>query len=947
VRSGRLTTGLRGDRFVYAVLAAFALTQLVAIAWDLPSSFSWENDGIAPRDLFGGILFNLTPGKGHRYPLFHYLVVGIPSLGALVPAALSAENFSLAAVQARVLTVPVMTAISLIAKLIAIAMGSICVLALARIAERTVSRRAARFTALFAITSLSFAYYARASNLDVPALMWTLLALSALLDVAEQRRRRDYLAFGVFAAVAVATKDQAYASFVLVTPLYLLVLPGFQPRRVLQALAAAVLGYGVLSGAVWNPRGLPARLALLTGPNSQDWRKYPFDRGGMADNLRDVIANIAAYFWPLPLLMIAVLGIALAIVVPGSDRLRSRAFRLLPLCAALSHLCFFVLIAGRSEDRFLLPIGLALAYYGGLACDVALTRLAAVGWRAPRLATALVGVLLFASAARSFQVQLTQLGDARYEVERYLAKLPEGATVETYGLLVYLPRFDAIAGPVHRVQRVDPSSSTDARNPLPGALELQAPYAAIESRAPDVLVIPESYAERFLEHGTGYVPAVRRNPAEDAVEFFRAAVSDRLPGYRIAFVAAPHLPRWAELLGARPVRLHGSTGARVWVLERSDAAALSKRAQGGERKLRTFVPIEAPGMGRPGLSQPLPQRAVREQPLELPRDVGDVQRIAIQRGVAAHLGQSAGASHQRRDAGGHGLERRQAETFVERRQHERVAMRDQPAELGVGDRTGEHHATLLAQADRRGIVEQLAIGKPFAPARDHEVVRHAHGDVRESLEQTPDVLVRLDVAHVEHVGRRARRATDGEVEPARVDAVVHDADRLLEGTQVARKLVGRELGDAEHASGAQFDPAQHRPRVKELVPARVQRAPERVREKIVDRDQEPAAEQERQVDVRRPEPLGAARDRKPQRKLLGRRIDARVADSELDPGHELAKLRDLGAPGQPHEGELFRQRGHARQKIAEIGPDPGSKCHPAIHGDDLRRAPGQAARSMR
>jgi hypothetical protein len=944
VRPGRLAAA-NGDRVIFAALAVFALTQLIAISWDLPSSFSWENDGIAPRDLFGGIAFNLTPGKGHRYPLLHYLVVGLPSLCVLVPAALSAEDFSLAAVQARVLTVPVMTAVSLIAKLITIAMGAVSVLTLARIAERTVSRRAARFAAGFAVTSLSFAYYARVSNLDVPALMWTLLALSALLDVAERQRTRDHVAFAVFAAAAVATKDQAYASFVLLLPFYLL-LPGFRPWRALAALATAALAYAVTSGALFNPRGLAARVALLTGPNSQDWRQYPFDPGGVLENVGGVLASVANYFWPLPLLIVAALGIGIAFVLPGPDGLKTRRFRAMPLVAALSHLGFFVLVAGRSEDRFLLPLGLALSYYGGLACDAALTRRSSVASRLRPLATAVVGVLLVVSAARSFQVQLTQLGDARYEVERYVAQLPAGVTVETYGLLVYLPRFDALEGPAHRIQRVDPSS-TSGRNPLPGALELQAPYQAIAKRAPDVLVIPESYAERFLAGGAGFSAAVRRNPPADAVEFFRAAVAGRLPGYRIAFVAEPRLPRWAELLGAEPVRLHGSTGARVWVLERAPAQASSQRAQRGQRELGAPVPVEAARAYRPQTAQLALQGVVPEQALELTRDVGDVEGIAVHGGLAAHLRQRAGTSHECGDAGRHGLERRQPETLVERRQDQRPRVRDQAPELELTDRAAENDAALPFQARDRDVVEQLAVDEAFALPGDHQVVRNARGDARKRFEQAPHVLVRLDVADVEHVRALARRITGPRLEPAPIHAVVHDADRLLQRPQIARKLGGRELGHAEYAIGAKLHALEHGARVEELVPARVQCARERIREQVVHRDQHAAAKQERQVDVRRPEHARFARHGERERELFTRRIDAGVADPELDARREDTQLRKLGAPGQPDEVEVVRQRRDARHEVPQISPDPGSERHPAIHGDDRRVLHGQNPRSMR
>lgn len=78
--AGRPATGswlapLRGlilaDPLRFAVRAGFVVSSLAVVGWDLPSSFSWENDGLAPRDIFAGISENLRPGHAFRYPLLH------------------------------------------------------------------------------------------------------------------------------------------------------------------------------------------------------------------------------------------------------------------------------------------------------------------------------------------------------------------------------------------------------------------------------------------------------------------------------------------------------------------------------------------------------------------------------------------------------------------------------------------------------------------------------------------------------------------------------------------------------------------------------------------------------------------------------------------------------------------------------------------------------------
>ena len=193
---------LRKDPAVGWIVLAFALSQLTAIGWDLPGSYGWENDGIAPRDFFVGIALNLAPGQGHRYPLFHNLVVGVLCIPILLPAALRADAWTLPALREQILMVPTMTGCSIVAKLVSLFMACVSVLIIARIARRTVSAEAGRWSAIWAATSLSFAYYGRVSNLDGPYLMWTVVAMDRLLTIAQDKRRRDYLWFGALAGVA-------------------------------------------------------------------------------------------------------------------------------------------------------------------------------------------------------------------------------------------------------------------------------------------------------------------------------------------------------------------------------------------------------------------------------------------------------------------------------------------------------------------------------------------------------------------------------------------------------------------------------------------------------------------------------------------------------------------------------------------------------------------------
>jgi hypothetical protein len=575
---------MREDRTLGWIVLVFALSQLIAIGWDLPGAYGWENDGIAPRDFFAGIATNLTPGQGHRYPLFHNVLLGVLCIPILLPAALSAEQWTLPALMEQILTVPVMTGCSLVAKLVAIVMACVSLLVSARIARRTVSAEAGRWAAIWAATCLSFAYYGRVSNLDGPYLMWTTLAIDRLITMAETRKLRDYVLFGVLAGAAVATKDQAYAGFVLPGVIYVVLLPlrGDQPfgpraahyRHAAVATVASAVSLGVLGGGFFNPTGFAARLRELTDGASQDWMAYARTPKGFLANVTDIGLGQATFFWPWLVVALCWVGVGMVAISRGGDGIRSRTFRLLPLCAGLSSILFFTLVVARCEHRFVLPFGFWLAYYGGVGSAALLSRLSSNGGAVLHGAQAALAVLVLWAAGHSLEVHLTQRGDARNEVHAYLAGLDEGTVVETYWLLVHLPHFDGSDSSPYRLQRVS-RRPIPKRNPLVGSKEIDAPYGDVQARRPDVLVVPEATAREFiprpLREGMAVSAIGERAQADmDARAFFQSVLNDSLEGYEVALVAEPKLPAWAEALGAEPVQVHASVGDRQWVLVRTD-----------------------------------------------------------------------------------------------------------------------------------------------------------------------------------------------------------------------------------------------------------------------------------------------------------------------------------------------------------------------------------------
>lgn len=579
--------------------AGLMFLQLGVIGWDQPSSIGWENDGVAPRDFLRGVYENLRFGHGHRYPLFHNLIL----LAICLPVLLlfgAAGQLSSSSIQQRVTSVACMTCVSLLIKVVHVAIGGGLMLLTARIARRLFGVVAGRAALLCAMTCVTLSYYGRTSNLDGPYMLWTVLAVDRLLSVLERGAERDYVLLGLFVAASVATKDQAYAGYVLTLPVFLLLVPlasrtplpaGARHFRYLGTAAlAGAAGYLLFAGVIFNPTGLLTRLSLLTGPNSQEWRSYAHSGLGLQRNVLDLFSAQTEFFWHPVVVSLCWCGLTFGGLQRTPSGLSFSARRLVPLVAAFSSLLAFTLPVGRCEHRFVLPLAVWLSVYGG----------AALAWLFAQRARTwpvllVVGCALGLSAFQSLSLALTQFGDARNQVEHRLAGLPAGSVVETYGFGVYQPRFGAAETRPYRVERVG-KEPVDKRAKIGGMDEVQGRFADVALRGPDLVIVNEGFAERYLPRSfrPGEAPSVQWSTGQsdsDAVQYFRAALAGAIPGYSLALSAEPRLPAWASFLGARPISIHDHTTAeRVLVFAKNTPSSAVLRPAKRRGRAATDLP---------------------------------------------------------------------------------------------------------------------------------------------------------------------------------------------------------------------------------------------------------------------------------------------------------------------------------------------------------------------
>jgi hypothetical protein len=377
------------------------------------------------------------------------------------------------------------------------------------------------------------------------------------------------------AAAAIATKDQAFAVFVLSVPLALLLWfaldrwPRQNARKVILTLLAsscvALLALLAIDGAITNPGGFAARIAFLTGPASQDYAQYQGDWNGRLRLLKDMWTYFPRYYPPI------VSGIVALGILVHSLRLRGDRSKfvagLLPLLAIISFTIAFNFVALRSEPRFFLPQSVFAAVYVGIAVD------RFVFASHPWVKHVTRGLVLTIAAFAFYQcagIDAAFIGDPRYDAERWLdANVRPGDAIEAYGLNVYLPRFPERAF----VTRPD-RKPLAARNPLPRVTEIDQPYQSIAARRPRLLVVSAFWVRDYLRRDVATpndgraVQGVQKSSFNDtdARNYFRALFGDKLP-YRLAHESTYAPGFWPS------VDFYESLAQTVFIFERVPAQA--------------------------------------------------------------------------------------------------------------------------------------------------------------------------------------------------------------------------------------------------------------------------------------------------------------------------------------------------------------------------------------
>lgn len=262
------------DRTAWLLAGIALVLYIPGLCWGLPHATSevtirgWDVDsiaGIGPLSELHNLLIKAQPGWYYAYPLFHYLVLGLFYAPYMAWLFLTGGLHSPTAQYPYGFTDPVqaIAVLAFIGRAVSVLMATGTVVA-TYVAARTVwDRRTGIIAGVVMMLCGPLVYYAHAGNLDVPVLFWvSLCVLAGARIIRFGLTTRRAIWFGILAAVAVATKDQAYGALVPAV-LFLIVMHLADSRKVPQAgsawrapmsmILSGIVAYAVANGIVFRP----------------------------------------------------------------------------------------------------------------------------------------------------------------------------------------------------------------------------------------------------------------------------------------------------------------------------------------------------------------------------------------------------------------------------------------------------------------------------------------------------------------------------------------------------------------------------------------------------------------------------------------------------------------------------------------------------------------------
>jgi 4-amino-4-deoxy-L-arabinose transferase-like glycosyltransferase len=518
-----------GYKFGLGILLVLALSfsiNIYGIWWGLPSFHGWAIDEITPRWVLLGVKTGMSfSGWDSRYPPIHfYLLTILYSPILLLDLILDKlniidiNNLRILWEQRSVdsLVFSTYTAFFFLGRLLSVLMGTGTVLVVYLVGRGVYEQKAAVFAALITALICPFIYYSKTTNIEAPYIFWFVLSLLFYVRILKNHGMADYVWFSITGATAICTKDSILGAYVLSAVFVIASYCAYRKkqskdviglsciidRKITLSLGLGVVLFLVYHNILFNWDGFIEHVRF-------NWGVSVTSDPGNKDNVRQLTkvyhtwTNLGFSFgWPI--YFICLLGLVRAVWRRAENKLL-----LSLLIPAISYYLFYIsLIRFEPWDRYILPITIILALFGGKCLSDFLN----AGLRYPKANVALVALIFIYTFAYAFSVDVLMVQDSRYYVENWMKQNIDGkSSVLAIGDRQYLPRFEFQKfKPVIRAGKISLKELAGARY--------------------DYIVVTSDYGIKSLEEGI------------EGQELFSKLKGEGL-GYRLALKYKSN-PRW-------------------------------------------------------------------------------------------------------------------------------------------------------------------------------------------------------------------------------------------------------------------------------------------------------------------------------------------------------------------------------------------------------------------
>jgi hypothetical protein len=549
----------RIDRNLSISLLIAFLSFVPGIDWGLPEATSpetvepWAIDTVAPIMPLNEAYYKFTRSGNEWlvYPLFHFIVLDFVYAPYIALQYFSGNLEKPSDTFPYGIEDPIAfcRTLTFLANAVSLLMALGIVIIVYQITAELFSARAGFWASLMTALLAPLSYYAKTSNLDVPYIFWSCLAFWQYIRIIKRQHIRHYIAFAIFAALAIATKDQAYGFFALI------------PLVILYALARKIcgrktVGLRELGSALFSKPAFGAVCAgagVFAVANNLIFGGWPafidhlaFHRSLLNQRLEVTdIYTVAKQFSLLQEsagLLIEAFGYGSFVLCLGGILqafIKRQWLAASTLLFAVSYYTLCLAVVGLVFIRYLLAPAIMLTPFAG-AFIVALFE------RKPAIRTvamlAVAGCFLW-QAAITANLTLTLLKDSRYQASSWIhTHIPRGTTIESWVPLKYSPHLSKN----YRisVQGVD-------REGMPIKEELTE--ESLQERNPQHILLQQGL-------GVSGDPETWQDP--EAKKYWQALISGK-SGYRVVETfETPHFIPFRQITGTRPtvILLERSTG---------------------------------------------------------------------------------------------------------------------------------------------------------------------------------------------------------------------------------------------------------------------------------------------------------------------------------------------------------------------------------------------------